>query len=36
MMNFLINPLKKAQNNVRYTVKYSDWCVKKEKLLADN
>ena len=36
MMTFLINLLKKSQNNVPYTVKYSEWCVKGEKLLADN
>ena len=46
MMTFLINLLKKTQNSVSYlkktqtsvpyTVKYSEWCVKKEKLLADN
>ena len=35
-MCFLISPLKKTQNNVHYTVKYSELCVKKEKLLADH
>ena len=36
MMSFLINYLKKTQNSMRYTVKYSEWCVKEEKLLVDN
>ena len=34
-MSFLINPLKKTQNNVSSTVKYSEWYVNEEKLLAD-
>ena len=36
MMSFLINLLKKTQRSVPYTVKYFEWCVKEEKLLADN
>ena len=35
-MSLPFDPLKKTQNDVYYTVKYSGWHVKEETLLADN
>ena len=32
-MSCLINPLKKTQNNVPNTLKYSEWCVKEENII---
>ena len=35
-MRFLISLLKKIQNNLPYTVKYSEWYVKDGNLLTHN